>query len=148
MGIKTWMKEFYPVPASTFQRESNKTDNKEVLKAVKHSLKKWEGLTAKNLAKHNCNYALDVCRVEDRSRNNQFGIDCDTCALCFYYHNDCRDCILFKIRKCGCDELKGGEENTPYSSLTYDADPKPMIALLRKALKHVQQQIAKSQVKK
>jgi hypothetical protein len=148
MSIKTWMKEFYPVEASAFKRETKNTSEKEVLKAIKHSLKKWKGLTQKNLEKHYCHYSTYICRVEDESRTNQFSIDCDSCALCFYYHNVCEGCILFKVRGCGCDAYKETEPCSPYSTLTYEGDPKPMITLLQKALKRVQGQIAKSQIKK
>jgi hypothetical protein len=149
MSIKTWMKEFYPVPASTFNRtEIEKTNKQKTLKAVKHSLKKWQGLTEKNLTKHGCVYNTNIYRVEDSTRTNQFSIDSGSCALCFYFYNICEDCILFKVRGCACDEYKDTEPYTPYAFLTHEGNPNPMIALLKKALKRVQGQIEKSKIKK
>jgi hypothetical protein len=148
MSIKTWVKEFYPVEAFTF-RETKESTSKEVLKAIKHSLKKWRGLTEENLKKHNCKYNTDICRVEDETGTNQLLIDCDSCALCFYYLNVCEDCILYKVRnRDSCDMKKDGEDWSPYNAFAWEGNPKPMIALLQKALKQVQSQIAKSQIKK
>lgn len=85
MTIKTWMKEFYPKKPS---KRMSRID------AIKHSIRKWEGLTEGNLKKHDVysSYCND-CLEDDKS---DFVISMDTCSLCIkYFDDDCEKCPLY-----------------------------------------------------
>lgn len=96
MSLETWKKEFYPV-------EADKATGSD-LKALQHALKKWKGLTKKNLQKHNIHRpALSYTLVNDEDKNKDewiietFDIADESCALChrhLYGGRDCRKCPL------------------------------------------------------
>ena len=129
MSLKTWKKEFYPLPAS-------KVKGKRA--AIKHSLKKWMGLTEENLAKHSVEighqYDYNITVVTD-DRKSKLKINSSSCALCklFYdNHTDedkaCRRCPLYKSLGHPCDGMYG----RPFIKWTNELNPEPMIKALQK----------------
>jgi len=128
MSMKSWKKEFYPV-------KPNKKMSK--LKAIQHSLTKWEGLLRKNLKKHGIE--VDFWGDIREMGVELFLVDADSCALCckYMYQGDpvdkpCVTCPLYKtLGKC-CGE---GDENDPFTKWKDESDPKPMIRALKKCLK-------------
>jgi len=87
MSLKTWKKEFYPIPADKCPKS----------KAIAHSLQKWTGALKKNLKKHGCFIA--ATSVDDDDDRLLFGID--TCAACQHYlhgDRDCSECPLYIVR--------------------------------------------------
>ena len=111
MSIASWKKEFYPITAV----EAAKGD---WITAVKHSIRKWEGMLERNLKKHNLRF---------ESLSDHRGVT--SCALCRKI-DDCRQCPLFKStgRKCA-------DPHSPWVFSRDKKDPKPMIKALRGTLK-------------
>ena len=123
MSFTSWKKQYYPVPAE-------KVKNK--IAAIRHSLRKWKGLTAHNMIKHGLLYrsgCVGTCEVDDDSKN--LYIDCDSCALCcLYIEKGCTSCPLYEHLKKRCDSSNG-----PYFTFDDDHDPQPMIKALTAVLK-------------
>lgn len=79
MSIGTWKKEFYPTTAAEACDESKAAGSD--IPAILNSIRKWEGLRPKNLARH--------CLSKDGGNNRllslgqqSFVVNDDTCALC------------------------------------------------------------------
>lgn len=137
MSTETWKAEFYPVDAST------KMTN---LEAVRHSLKKWRGLTPENLARHDVNInarpdgGLAVGRLLQGEGSDGLAINSVSCALC-HKHSDefhyCRTCPITRAVGSRCDRVRFEEGSTewtsPWHKFDRQADPMPMITLLKKA---------------
>jgi hypothetical protein len=121
--IDNWKKEFYPVNVA----------NVPVEQALDHSIKKWDGLTEENLAKH----GLTAAEFKE-----YFPVSAETCALCFHYDGagrNCSGCPLFHVRgETRCDEEMDDEEDSPFHRFSYISihNPQPMIEGLRKAKKY------------
>lgn len=49
MTTKTWLQEFYPIPAHQLHKASD-------LECVQHCLLKWSGTSKENLSKHKAYY--------------------------------------------------------------------------------------------
>ena len=107
MSLKTWKKEFYNVDASKFTNKRQSKNN--TIKAIEHSLKKWQGLTKKNLDKHGLYKTLyeivdrEYYENEDNfgNVNGVLGITDDSCALCQIFNIDslkdgCKNCPINK----------------------------------------------------
>jgi len=133
MSMKSWKEEFYPV------RPSKKMSK---LKAIQHSLTKWEGLLQKNLKKHKVRVAIfwDLVDTHENSEESPeyFMIDADSCALCVKYMDEdsmvhlCISCPLYNtLGKC----CGAGEPDDPFTRWKDESDPKPMIKALKKCLK-------------
>jgi len=133
MSMKSWKEEFYPVKPS---KKMSK------LKAIQHSLTKWEGLLLKNRRKHEAKVGifgdLNFYTTPDEMNYDMFMIDADTCALCVKYSDvdsrvhPCLTCPLYNtLGKCCGD----GDENDPFTKWKDKTDPKPMIKALKKCLK-------------
>ena len=120
MSLKSWKQEFFPVPIS----EVKKGD------ALTHALRKWTGLTTRNLKRHGLSNLFNVC-IED-SDHNLFGVSTSTCSLCKFYrnHTGCLGCPLVKLSGKQCD-LKG----EPFYEWSKWGDPQPMIRALKKCIK-------------
>ena len=123
MSEKSWIDEFYPVPADKVKGK---------ITAIKHSLKKWEGLTKENLEKHNLS-------------EPPIWVDSETCALCHLYFNEskydidesiaCDSCPLKKSLGYPCDDNQQAEKfMSPYSVWRRQRNPEPMIEALRETL--------------
>lgn len=124
MSLKTWKKEFYPVEASEMADKSD-------VKCIEHSLRKWEGALKKNTKKHEVEY------VNHEVRKTRYDSEClefrgVSCALCRKHSRnaDCGECPLVAAN--------GGKRcDAPGRSVYANSsnDPRPMIRLLKKALK-------------
>ena len=127
MSLKTWKKEFYPVPASKVSKEN----------AVAHSLKKWQGLTKTNLKKHSVIHDVDHNKITDGK--DFLGIEASSCALCCHHYESgpgCPTCPLSIARGVvECASCTPREETAPYSYWVFHSNPAPMIRWLKKALK-------------
>ena len=112
MSRRSWLLEFYPVPASKVPKDQ----------AIAHSLKKWLGLLPRNLKR----YGLKTAPLR---------IDSSTCALCHHYifTVGCRNCPLTLVRGAPCDVPLNWEHQSPYQAWRLKQDPDPMIALLKAA---------------
>jgi hypothetical protein len=123
MSLKTWIEEFYPVPAS-------KMSDKD---AILHALKKFTGARKCNLKKHNL--TISNATIEQRNGDSfYFGVQqCSLCKSYFYLPNiDNRECP-------GCPLEQLGDPCPKYHS-TFDVfcengNPIPMIKLLKRALR-------------
>lgn len=117
MNKKTWLKEFYPVPAHKVSAED----------ALDHSIKKWEGALEENLEKH----GLDCPPM---------GFYSDSCALCAHYYMAtdnkpvCGGCPLFMVRgNVKCYVKRPCEEMSPFNEYNSFSNPRPMLTWLKKA---------------
>jgi len=126
MSIKTWKKEFYPVPASRVSKKN----------ALAHSLRKWEGLKKSNLKKHGVKYdKLFFVGIKDDLE--RLLIDATTCALCHHYlDNRCVDCPLYAVIGKSCDDNGWREGGSPYTDFVDFGKASPMLRLLKKAQKN------------
>lgn len=122
MSLKTWKKEFYPVDAKKVPKK----------KALEHSLRKWTGLLKGNLKKHGVELRLRLLVPIVMDSDDEMNIDDSTCALCFHYMLCDRCPILKQLGGYTCDDIG---RDSPYMALQEKGDPKPMIKVLRKALK-------------
>jgi hypothetical protein len=132
MSTESWKKEFYPVPVEDVPKS----------KALAHSIKKWEGLLAKNLKRHAVVWRF-ACYIVDEV-DDKFYIDGGTCALCHHYLGDdssgddrvCVRCPLFKSRNgTSCVTARTIEVNSPYGHWIDGGNPAPMLRELRKVKK-------------
>ncbi len=144
MGIKSWKAEFYPTTAKQAARKS-------MIAAIEHSLRKWEGLSQKQLKKHGLvrEYAMliDVNRVV-------LDIDNSTCALCEKYMDydpnyglfddtdnvspsECAECPIVLSGQRSCNK-----PNSVYTQYISDSENSgaAMVKVLKKALKWAQRQ--------
>jgi hypothetical protein len=122
VSLKTWVAEFYPVDTKDVPMDE----------AVAHSLKKWEGLSKKNMKKHSV-WKVDQ-KITDRACHS-LSISDITCALCVHFKEDfCLGCPL----KRHLGQVCCGMSDNPYGAWLYDADPWPMIRALRATLKKEQ----------
>lgn len=110
---KEWLKEFYPVKATS---RIIKTE----IQAIEHSLQKWKGAIKKNLKRHGLLFVpLDF--------------DSSDCSLCekyirlTLYESKCSKCPIYIVTDNTCQKQ--------YESWKQKKNPKPMINLLEKVLK-------------
>lgn len=124
MSLQSWKKEFYPVPADEVYKKG----------ALAHSLQKWMGLTKEALRKHGLRHKEvgGVSAIIDKS-GHRLLIDSTSCALCLWYPG-CSGCPIQDVRGERCDREKGGHR-TPYDWWTKKYNPRPMLALLKRAAK-------------
>lgn len=129
MSLKTWKKEFYSRPLKKFTK----------IQAIEHSLKKWTGLSKKNIQKHGL-FLKNYTSLRD-AENLSINIDCESCALCVKYLKDWDGSVISKCEQCplyitlgrACDDRTSGD--SPYSLFIDNQDPEPMIVALKKCLK-------------
>jgi hypothetical protein len=110
--LKDWIEEFYPVPAHEVLEKDS----------LDHSLQKWIGLRAANLAKHGLVVTFDEIRD---TNNDSLAIIAEACALC-HVHKDCKTCPIYFQSGNDCSS------GSAYNDWIYHSDPEPMIALLEK----------------
>ena len=133
MSLKTWKAEYYPTEAY------EATDND--LQAALHSLKKWEGLTPRNLAEHG-GVASDGELI---FKGDEFELSDENCALCQrseleFGQQDgyCAKCPLWKVRgEMECYKKLPSEGLSPWHTMLEHGDPRPMIYWLKKTVEHV-----------
>lgn len=124
MSKESWMDEFYPEIVSGVERTN--------LEALKHSLRKWEGLTTENMERHD----VSIRKLEDGERG--LYINSSSCALCYKHRfatvPRCVACPIYKSNGVGCRD--GVVEDTfvwsEWGIWSDDRNPQPMIDLLRK----------------
>ena len=132
MSLKTWKKEFYPTAPTKCKTEKA---------AVKHSLQKWTGALKENLKKHELECASSgLFEVGTDDVDSSFYFDEHTCALCKVHRDTegcvkCEDCVLFGLRDGRSCDIGAG---APYITFLTTNNPKPMISILKKALKKLE----------
>lgn len=104
MTTTSWMAEFYPINAELAPESE----------AIKHSLRKWKGLTEKNLQKHGI--SSPPIEVTDT-----------TCSLCISYKSKCMACPLGQYLGRPCASYHGKYEFEEYIE---NGNPIPMITAL------------------
>lgn len=130
MSLETWLEEFCPVPAEKMVRKTR-------LQVVERDLKKWIGLRKTNLRKHGVKKSG---RSDISGAGETFSIDGDTCGLCHRYDGNCKPCPISVVRGgLNCDRSHVQDSHSPYSSFTYLDNPEPMIRVLRKAKKMLEE---------
>lgn len=141
MSIESWKQEFYPIHA----------DQTPIEQAITHSLQKWIGLRAENLARHNCRVAehgagipyIEEMNDEPFQAKEAVCIMSDTCALCHHYLLEigeyenycCEKCPLAKHLGYSCDggsKFKG--QSRPYATWYDTGNPEIMISALQATL--------------
>lgn len=122
MTIETWKDEFYPIAASVPSLTND-------VARLEHSIKKWEGLRPKNVAKHDLIISGDSLFCKTYGYYQYFDINADTCALCVA-HRCCTGCPLFKTLGKQCDKGTAA----PYAIFIETGDPEPMIKALKETL--------------
>lgn len=124
MSLKTWKKEFYTSVEAAAKRGPKA--------ALKHSIRKWEGLKGKNLKKHD----LTVNDYRDLSDDDgEFVVDDKSCALCVYVREplggiNCEKCPIVKVTGKPCDG-----DDSPWEEWIDNKNPLPMNRLLNRVYK-------------
>ena len=135
MSMQSWLEEFYPTKASQFIKDKN------AIAAIEHSLHKWSGANAKNMAKHEVTFTRGALTSVG---STAFGFATESCSLCMFASDedgDLRDCSLCPIviggdQTCdGIDNMQGAvSEQSPYAIWLNTGDSEPMITLLQQVL--------------
>ncbi len=118
MSKDTWLNEHYATPAKHVLAKD----------ALAHSIKKWEGLTQRELAHHGL-------------EQPPIAVDGSTCALCHHFYEtradiaeqieDCDDCPIVEYQGFPCTmSSRSNDEDSPYSKWKSQGNPIPMISLL------------------
>ena len=113
MSKETWLAEHYPIPAKHVLAKD----------ALAHSIKKWEGLTRRELAHHGL-------------EQPPISVDGGTCALCHHFYEteadeDCDDCPIVEYQGFPCTmSSRSNDEDSPYAKWKSRGNPVPMISLL------------------
>jgi hypothetical protein len=123
MSIESWLAEFYPISAAQIAKDHPR-DN---LVLIQHSLQKWQGVNAQNMANHGIS-----CMPIDIESN-------DTSSLCRAYvvpHGDCIGCPVYESRGAvSCNDTASEEEygRSPMNIWKAYVDQEPMIRALENA---------------
>jgi len=127
MSLKTWKREFYPLPASRVSKK----------RALEHTYRKWRGAQKSKLRKHNvCLAECEgfCCGIADGEK--KFYFNRHSCALCFCYaETTARFCPKCPLVIVGGADACCLEDGSPYEHFKRTGDPKPMLRLLRKCMK-------------
>lgn len=126
MSLGSWKAEFYPLDAKACERKD----------ALAHSLRKWEGLSRKNLKKHGVvrTWMVDQRLVVCGDSGELLPIDSSSCALCQHFivkESSCKGCPVYEAGH-GCETFSS---HVPWQWWDDTGDPWPMIRLLRKLVK-------------
>ncbi len=141
MSLQSWKNEFYSIPA----------DQCPVDEAINHSIRKWTGLRAENIARHGLRFSQSLLQVDESSKS-RLDIDSSSCALCHHYmrnpegdYNNCSACPLYQARNnTSCDKRMPGESFSPYLIGTVQDNPEPMLQWLEVAKAFVVTNVAVS----
>lgn len=142
MSYQSWMDEFMPEAPDSLDIDNTLSIRR--IWAMQHSLKKWKGLQAENIQKHDgiLNYAAGFVRFSD----GRLDVSADTCALCVEFLTDqhgadeCAECPLYQwsmmrdlSHPCNRDTgVPAGD--VPYSYWRNSGDPTMMINRLQDTL--------------
>ena len=97
---------------------------------MERDLRKWRGLTKKNLEKHGVIQRHRLIQAGSES----FTIGGGTCGLCVRYKAKCKRCPLSIVRGgANCDQKRGREDATPYHMFIIFKSPQRMLYWLRRA---------------
>lgn len=105
--------------------------------ALELSLLKWRGFQKSNLARHKV--WINDCELIDNGQiKGDVILGADQCLLCdLYFAANCRGCPLNDARGKKCYREPFDESDpSPYLAMTRKGDPKPMIKLIQKCIKH------------
>jgi hypothetical protein len=142
MSLKTWKKEFYPKKAVA---------RKSYLTAAKNCLRKWEGALQKNLKRHKVE--LGYGDITDVTNESSFEFATHNCELCLtvpqfgagdeIYEEtgqicDCSFCPITKVRGASCCVPLDNMDDDPWFTFNDENRPYPMIRLLRKTVKYLE----------
>lgn len=139
MPIDTWKLEFYPTPASVARHlGANGVEGpfmRRPADAVRHCLRKWEGLTTENLCKHGLwAGGSSLYAVENVFADYPlFHLGGSSCALCQMSSrsgsNPCNRCPITVSRGTPCDD--------EWEHFVICDDPQPMLDLLQSTLEYL-----------
>lgn len=142
MSIETWKREFYPVEACNF------IDHHSDVGAIKHCVRKWEGLSQENLEKHKIKVPTSSNYLQD-AEGDTFYVDCSSCALCRRYQDECQthtganfqNCPLLSYLGSPCD----AGNDSPYKAWFSRCDNSIMLNALKQTLEAVSKESADPQ---
>lgn len=131
MSKQTWRDTYYPTPAYLHGKHDDPDSKEAAVAAIRHSLRKWEGLRP------------DVLKAHGTTRLELHMTGGDRCSLCYLAtarrrvavlslgSDICAYCPLTQAGQPPCDEPESA-----YREQQDTHDPQPMIAALRAALEH------------
>lgn len=126
LAPEDWLEDFYPSCANSEKA------TKSAKAAVKHSLRKWRGMTTKVLARYNLKREGRKVLVKDTGDLFVI-ISSDNCALCMKYDVVCGKCPLTKTNPdYNCDR-----EGSPYRKAVDNNAVSSMIQALEETLAYV-----------
>jgi hypothetical protein len=133
--IEEWKEKYYNIDGREPSDEYflKMTDEE----ALRHSIRKWEGARAENLAPLGLKYIDRKIEYKDtifEGEGGYFHFFGDSCALCHKYEwleDNCDNCPLVRTHTgYECDQ-----ENSPWRKSKHY--PEPMIRALKEALYHI-----------
>lgn len=164
-----WLAKFYPTDAKEFAPAEDDEDTvyffseadelgpkskeqkAQEISALKHSIRKWEGLRPETLREYKVAYSTsgfsyvfpkDINPEEFDPRSDpHLSIDATSCALCALKSVICEDCSIggylasTEEMEIPQDELNCLKQ---FREMTKDKNPEPMISLLNETLKWVE----------
>lgn len=117
MSIATWKKEYV---------SGIRAASKDPMKALEHSIHKWEGLRKENLDRHQVQYSFHrVASYKPVSGiYDSLEIGGNSCALCIYAkpfknpeQNDCSRCPIDEMTGKNCERVYVASDHDPLSML-------------------------------
>ena len=164
-----WLAKFYPTDAKEFAPAGDDEDNlyffseadelglmsreqkAQEISALKHSIRKWEGLRPETLREYKVYYNYpggsyvfpDYIAPEefDSKSDPHLYIDSTSCALCALKAASCEDCSIGSYLASTEEMLAPQDELNclkQFRKMTRNKDPEPMISLLNETLKWVE----------
>ena len=164
-----WLAKFYPTDAKEFAPAEDDEDNlyffseadelgpmskeqkAQEISALKHSIRKWEGLRPETLREYKVAYSTsgfsyvfpkDINPEEFDSRSDpHLYIDATSCALCALKSVSCEDCSIGSYLASTEETLAPYEESNclaQFGEMVGNKTPEPMISLLNETLKWVE----------
>ncbi len=163
-----WLAKFYPTDAKEFIPTKNNKNNlyffsktnelkpmskeqkAQEISALKHSIRKWEGLRPETLREYEVYYCGVLTYVRPKDINPEefvlgiaphLYIDSTSCALCALKAVSCEDCSIVGYLASTEEMLApfgGFNCLKQFGKMVKDKDPEPMISLLNETLKWVE----------
>ena len=146
MSLRTWLKEFYPIPADEVSLEESG-------KAVEL---KWTGLLSENLEKHKLVIELlnpyfphhnsFTPYLYDDTENVYFKIYASNCAWCCITKSrvpdgyPCDKCPAVEAGSMRCEKIIKDDIYSPWDYWIGKQNPKPMLNWIREARKLIEQE--------
>lgn len=162
-----WLAKFYPTDAKEFATAEDDEDTvylfseadelgpmskeqkAQEISALKHSIRKWEGLRPETLREYGVHFNYPgvsyvspdyIAPEEFDSRSDpHLYIDSTSCALCALKATRCSNCSIVGMRYDGTELPEDEFTCEPeFAKMVMNKDPEPMISLLNKTLKFVE----------